>query len=49
MKAKLPQSHLVLLSLASLDFCFASFLFHFVLFRIFFVSFHLETLLASQT
>jgi hypothetical protein len=33
MKAKLPQSHFVSLSLASLEFCFASFSFSFALFR----------------
>jgi hypothetical protein len=44
MEAKLSQSHFVLLSLASLAFCFPSFLSRFVLFCIFFILFSLETL-----
>jgi hypothetical protein len=54
MKAKLPKSdlvslsfakfRLVLLSLASLEFCFASLSFSFSLFLIFFISCLLETL-----
>jgi hypothetical protein len=47
MKAKLPQSHFVLLSLASLEFCFASFSFSFTLFRIFFDSQNLETIVKT--
>jgi hypothetical protein len=49
MKAKMPQSHFVSLSLASLEFCFASFLFSFALFHIFFVSRNLETLIPTET
>jgi hypothetical protein len=44
MKAKLPQSHFVSLSLAGLEFCFVSFSFSFALFRIFYVLRNLETI-----